>query len=532
MNCQAPALRRTLLSIALAVPLSAGAAGGDDFNAWRAQHQQEFANYLSEQDREFSEGLRRDWEAFKPSAPVIRDETPKPAKPPTVVPSTKPLAPPPAVTPAPVVAPPPAALPKPPATSPPVAPAPVAPSPVVIAPPSPPPPPVVVAPASPKPVLKPGQREVKFDWLGSPRSVGLPAGLLVPYKGKVGNRVIADHFAALASAPYADVIDSINATRKREQLNDWMTLLLISTIAGEVHPVDTNSRRLLTWFLGMKTGLDVRLGYTGNEVLTLVATRQMLFGVSYLPLENRRYFVVDPGHLADAGRGQIYSYPADGAAASLRAVEMRLEHPLLPADARVKERKLSFSYEGKPREVTVRVPVALVPAYNQFPQMDFDVYFSTAVNPVLKQSLLDGLRPLVQGRAPRDAANLLLRFVQMSLPYQTDDQQFGYENYLFPEETLYYPYADCEDRSFLYAWLVRELLDLDVIGLNYPGHVATAVALPDAGAGETISWEGRRYTVADPTYIGADIGNSQPGMKGKPVTVIRFAVAPGRPLAR
>ena len=43
------------------------------------------------------------------------------------------------------------------------------------------------------------------------------------------------------------------------------------------------------------------------------------------------------------------------------------------------------------------------------------------------------------------------------------------------DEPLFYPYSDCEDHSVLFAYLVRELPGLEVIGLDYPGHVATAV---------------------------------------------------------
>ena len=74
-----------------------------------------------------------------------------------------------------------------------------------------------------------------------------------------------------------------------------------------------------------------------------------------------------------------------------------------------------------------------------------------------------------------DAVNVLLRFVQTGFSYLTDSEQFGREKFMFPEETLSYPYSDCEDRSFLFAYLVSSLLGLDVIGLDYPGHVATAV---------------------------------------------------------
>ncbi len=93
-------------------------------------------------------------------------------------------------------------------------------------------------------------------------------------------------------------------------------------------------------------------------------------------------------------------------------------------------------------------------------------------------------------------------FVQNAFDYQTDQEQFGREKFLFPDELFKYSASDCEDRSVLFAWLSRNLLDLKVLGLAFEGHMATAICLEGAeGAG--FEHEGCRYVVADPTFIGA-----------------------------
>jgi len=122
----------------------------------------------------------------------------------------------------------------------------------------------------------------------------------------------------------------------------------------------------------------------------------------------------------------------------------------------------------------------------------------------------------------QQAVNFLLRFVQTALKYETDEQQFGEENYLFPEETLFYPYSDCEDRAVLFAWLVRSLLKLQVIGLDYPGHVATAVHFNQPVAGDAVEYQGKRFVVADPTYINANAGMTMPDFKRYKPTVINY----------
>jgi len=87
----------------------------------------------------------------------------------------------------------------------------------------------------------------------------------------------------------------------------------------------------------------------------------------------------------------------------------------------------------------------------------------------------------------------MLRFVQTAFKYKTDNENFVREKPLFPEETLYYEYSDCENRSILFAHLVQELLVLEVIGLNYPGHIATAVRFNTNVTGDYITYNEKKY---------------------------------------
>jgi hypothetical protein len=105
---------------------------------------------------------------------------------------------------------------------------------------------------------------------------------------------------------------------------------------------------------------------------------------------------------------------------------------------------------------------------------------------------------------------MILRFVQTSFKYKTDDEQFTYEKVFFPEETLYYPYSDCEDRSIMFSYLVETLLDLDVVAVKYDGHLSTAVNFSTKIKGSGFTYKNKKYTIADPTYINANIGRIMP----------------------
>jgi len=185
-------------------------------------------------------------------------------------------------------------------------------------------------------------------------------------------------------------------------------------------------------------------------------------------------------------------------------------------------RHLSFDFEGKKYNLDVTFDRGRVKFLSNYPQLNLDLYFEAGVYRITATPLQQQLAAYMQGMSEQQAVNFLLRFVQTALQYETDEQQFGKENYLFPEETLFYPYSDCEDRAVLFAWLVKSLLNLDVVGLDYPGHVATAVHFNETVPGDSISYQDKRYTVTDPTYINAVAGMSMPDFKHYTPTVIAY----------
>ena len=126
--------------------------------------------------------------------------------------------------------------------------------------------------------------------------------------------------------------------------------------------------------------------------------------------------------------------------------------------------------------------------------------------------------PQWPGRASARRRNYLHR----AFPYKTDEAQFGIERTLFAEEMYYYPYSDCEDRSILFARLVKDLLGLDVVLLYYPAHIAAAVCFKGEVKGDYMQLGNKRYVICDATYIGAGVGEAMPDLKRTPAQVVRI----------
>ena len=177
---------------------------------------------------------------------------------------------------------------------------------------------------------------------------------------------------------------------------------------------------------------------------------------------------------------------------------------------------------------TVSTNRNLIDFYNTYPSSMTDndfmtrwaFYANTPMEVNTKEKLYGDIKPKLEGLGTKEAVEKLLNFVQTGFVYEFDDKVWGCDRAFFAEETLFYPYCDCEDRSILFSRLVRDLLGLKVVLVYYPGHLATAVRFDEDVNGDYLTVGGYKYVVCDPTYIGAPVGRTMPDMDNKSAKVI------------
>ncbi len=179
-------------------------------------------------------------------------------------------------------------------------------------------------------------------------------------------------------------------------------------------------------------------------------------------------------------------------------------------------------------ETNVSVNKPLIDFYNSYPVSEINnnfmtrwaLYANAPISQKLKDELYPTLRKQLSGLSQKESVERLLNWVQTAFVYEYDDKVWGYDRAFFPDETLYYPYCDCEDRSILFTRIVRDLLGLKCILVYYPGHLAAAVRFSEAVKGDFIMLQGKHYTICDPTYINAPVGMTMPKMNNNKATVI------------
>ena len=259
-----------------------------------------------------------------------------------------------------------------------------------------------------------------------------------------------------------------------------------------------------------KSGYESKVGFSGDNVYLLLPCKNTMYGVSYIVIDDKRFYTVSfdkKEMLTISINTYDGKYPNADDLIDLSMIESpKVKTTLI-------EKELKFKYDGVEYTIPVKYNQNTADYFKNYPQTNLEVYFQAPLSPEATYSLSIGLKPILEGKSESEAANVLLRFVQTAFQYKTDGDQFGEEKSLFSDETLFYPYSDCEDRSIIFSYLIRNLLKLDVLGLDYPGHISTAVKFNDEIPGDFVIFEEDKFLVCDPTYINANLGMTMPKFK-------------------
>lgn len=374
-----------------------------------------------------------------------------------------------------------------------------------------PPQPVVPLPVPERPV----QPSFAFEFYGTPCTVSLDAGHHFTLRN-INENAVADAWTRLSSDAYLTIVAECLAWRDRLRLCDWGYMRLVECMATAFFSdSERNEARLLQMYILTQSGYKVRIARTDDRLVLLLPSEDDIYEMPYLTVDGHRYYVADPTVRQQSFHVFDREFPKE----QFFSLQITTE-PLLAIRPSEPRRFASERYPDV--SAIVKTNRNLIDFYDEYPRIGWDLYSRSSLSAWAKEQLYPVLHRCIAGKSKSEAANMLIDFVQTAFEYKTDEEQFGYERPLFADETLYYPYSDCEDRAIFYSILVRDLLGLDVVLLHYPNHLATAVSFGEEIAGDYLMLDDRKYLVCDPTYIGAHIGNAMPQFKQIAAEVIRI----------
>ena len=383
---------------------------------------------------------------------------------------------------------------------------------------------VLTVPPQPKPVNPIVENKVSmatsdFDFYGTPMKVRWGNAEKFKLNG-TSKKDISDAFLELTDKGYTNLVHDCLELRKEYKLCDWAYYKMLQNIAEKACGKGTNEAIFLQGVLLNQSGYQIRFALEDNTKLHIMSRMDGFpYDRGYLTADGKLFFLMD-GCKAKNLTVCDAAYPGEQMMSLGVAEQPDLKKNLsdkrtvisrfvnVSADMQMNKNLMDFytdyptSYDGK--DMMTR----------------WAYYANTPVSPEVKDKVYPQLKQQI-GNAPKlMAANMLLNWVQMGLTYAYDEKVWGHDRAFFAEESLFYPFCDCEDRSILFSHLVRDLLDLDVVLVYYPGHLYTAVCFNEDVTGDYIMVNGRKFTVADPTYYNANVGKTMSKMDNSKAKVI------------
>ena len=453
-----------------------------NFNKFRIEQQKmleelrnDYANYVKQHDKDYSDFLKKEWENFQVFTGKKPPEKPKPK----VIPEFKPFPG-----------------------------APVSRIPIIIV-------PLDIQTKIPVlvklPVIQKPEPDhypedaFSINFCGEKVYLNIDQDLKNIITVKKGKQAITDFWDRASKTNYNRFVNMLMEAKSRFNVNDWGYFMLIQEAAADVYPMAEQQqyRYLLEWFLMVRSGYDVRIAYNENQIAILLPSYNTMYSKQFITINSLNYYFFSPFEGSD-----IMTYDKSYDLANT-PIDFNIVRPMNFGNKSV-VKSIPFVYKEKTFHISVSYDPGVIAFYKNYPQVDPDVYFNAIVSMDTKQSIAETFKPILSNLSEPDAVNFLLNFVQTAFTYKTDQAQFGKEKFFFAEELFYYPASDCEDRSALFAYMVRELLGLKVVGLESPDHMFTAIHFNSDAFGDYVTYKGEQYIVADPTYVNAPFGRTMP----------------------
>ncbi len=357
-------------------------------------------------------------------------------------------------------------------------------------------------------VVHPSRTDISFNFFGEEIGFNLDMSVRQAKFYPYSQDGIANFFDRIASSEYDDLLLDIKRKSQSLDLNDWGIYLLVVEVSKNIFQREAEAK-LFTWFILNKLGYNVKVGLSSKHIVLMHYSEKIIYSTPSYQFQDKKFYVI--ADYAKASSKKVYTYQQDYPDAN-KALDLSLVRiPNFPNANR--EKQLSFKQFSNEYAIALNYNQNLIDFMATYPQADYETYFNAPMQEATYESIAKGIKNYIDGKQASVAINFVLNFVQSAFKYERDKQQFGREKVMFAQETIYYEKSDCEDRAILFSYLVKKLFRIGVIGVKYKDHMATALYIPMSG--DSVKAGRRKFIIADPTFLNANIGQSMPKYKSK-----------------
>ena len=360
--------------------------------------------------------------------------------------------------------------------------------------------------------------KISFEFYNHTFNLDVDSSVIVPAFTTLSEQHIRTSYDKVNTGSYTKISDSLTAFKDKNNLNDWLYYQLIRKTAEQISPKKENYERytFYKWFLMVKSGFDARLTIADGRIIFYVYNNEDISDIPYLIFENKKFMCLNYHDYAHADLNKVPPYGMIGIKEAKKSFSYKVTRmpDFKPED--YAEKMLTFKYRQKTYHFNIKLNSDVETLFTNYPIVDFETYFNIPLSKETYSSLIPVLKKNVSGMKQKKGIDYLMRFTRYAFLYEDDAANFGKEKRLSPEETLFADYSDCDDRAALFFYLVKEIYDLPMIALLYPTHITIAVQF-DKPIGQPIVYNGKVYSVCEPTPQAENLGVGQLGSKYKGV---------------
>jgi hypothetical protein len=334
------------------------------------------------------------------------------------------------------------------------------------------------------------QSYIEVPFYSATLTLPVVPGMPLTIPEKLSTAFVQRAYSHFEACEYEPFLKKIGDYRRGMGLSDWHFFEIVARTSTRMFPSESACFAVLfQWFVMRKSGIDARVFFSESKIWLHAPAPDVEFGFYIIEQDGKR--LVNLSAWRDHEKMEqvnaiLPPVPPDGAAMDMSMQIQQLPHMV---SNQTIDRLIEFTHSGETLRVSVRLNRDYLAMMDDYPYYSQSHYFQVGLSPEAESSLLPALEALMAD--------------------------------MTPEQTLYHSYSDCEDRSALFFYLVRKLVQVPAIVLDFQTHVGVALALPGV-PGEYIEYAGRKFTYCEPTGPQdiLKIGEMWPAVKGQKSRVI------------
>ncbi|MDJ1486040.1 hypothetical protein QNI16_36500 [Cytophagaceae bacterium YF14B1] len=294
------------------------------------------------------------------------------------------------------------------------------------------------------------------------------------------------------------LLSNLKDTKESLHLNDYLYNQLIGEVVNVLYSgYNEDFKNAYIGYLLEKSGYKVFIAYY-KQILLFVCSSEFIYNRNSFRSGKNLYFCLNAKRIKDLQINSEDCYELNGQ--SGKNFSFSADVTPITAEPEILNYKVRLFDGSIYHELQYNLNKTLIDAYNGYPLVELGAVSNTELSKEAYSSLISELKRLVDGKDQKTSVKILLSFVRKLGTYKFDTEVYGTERWFRPEEALYYEYKDCDDYSILFYYLVKTVLDLPVIIIQYPGHEHVNVGVElEQPIGMIYTHKEKIYTICEPT---------------------------------